>query len=204
MRQQLLPTEHLDTLHFSLLSVSGPREDRSSCWLQRVTHPTLSGLPRGQVPGLPVTKAHNKALQLTALLAEHKEELCRAVLHVGVDVGHQTHQLVPQRVPHLRPIPHVPERRQHLQGHSEGRSVELEQQRQVGQGKTYMRFTNQLKLINPQSVGDVEKTVWVPKTSNTHISEPSRETEKVCLEDGNNQAVCYSPLSSMPHHSTFG
>lgn len=49
-RQQLLPTEHLDTLHFSLPSVSGPREDRSSGWLQRVTHPTLSGLPRGQAP----------------------------------------------------------------------------------------------------------------------------------------------------------
>lgn len=82
--------------------------------------------------------------------------------------------------------------------------MELEEQQQVRQGKTYMRFTNQLKLINPQSMGDVEKTLRVPKAPTTHISEPSREIEEVCLEESNNQEVCYSPLSSVQHRSTFG
>lgn len=52
---------------------------------------------------------------LTTLLAEYKEELSRTVLYISVNVSHQAHKLVPQQVPHLRAVLHIPERRQHLQ-----------------------------------------------------------------------------------------
>lgn len=80
----------------------------------------------------------------------------------------------------------------------------MEQLQRVRQGKTYTCFTNQLELTNPQTVGDVEKTLWVPKALSIPVSDPSREAEEVSLEDGNNQAVSYSPLSSVQYCSTFG
>lgn len=42
------------------------------------------------------------------------------MLDIGVDVCHEPHQLVPQGIPHLWPVPHIPQRWQHLQGQSEG------------------------------------------------------------------------------------
>ena len=80
----------------------------------------------------------------------------------------------------------------------------------------YVHFTSQLKLIKPHSVGHVEKnsveknsveknsveknSVGTTGLNHPYISEPSRKTEEVCLEDGNNQTVCYS-LCSVQHHS---
>lgn len=53
---------------------------------------------------------------LTALRAQHKQELGRHPLHVGVQVRHEANQFVPQQLPHLRPGPHVPQWGQHLRG----------------------------------------------------------------------------------------
>lgn len=118
--------------------------------MQRVAHPTLPVL--GQL--------------LTTLLAEHEEELCGAVLHVRVDVGHEPHQLVPQRVPHLRPVPHVPQRRQHLRGHRQG-----DQWGWTRSGGDNARV-GQLQGTMPR---DMDKAPWVPGASTTTDQSPAEK-----------------------------